>query len=248
MSDMSAIQMIFCALIVVGAFAVRSTAGFGSAALAVPLTALVLPLHTAIPLVANLQLASTIDHSTRHWRMVAWMELLCIIPYITSGVLIGLYLFHLLDADLIRKALGGFVTLYALWAITTAKRPSYAPRRLSWPISAALNTTGALVGALFGGAASPFYAIYLNALRLSRDTFRATMTMILLVQVVLRIAGYTMLGLVDVYALFLTFLALPFVLVGARLGDFICCRVNQETFNKILGSVLLVSGITLILK
>ena len=57
-----------------------------------------------------------------------------------------------------------------------------------------------------------------------------------------------MLGLVDVYALFLTFLALPFVLVGARLGDFICCRVNQETFNKILGSVLLVSGITLILK
>lgn len=62
--------------------------------------------------------------------------------------------------------------MYALWAMITAGRQAGGPRRLPWPISATLNTAGALVGALFGSAASPFYAIYLSALRLSRDAGR----------------------------------------------------------------------------
>jgi uncharacterized membrane protein YfcA len=241
-------QFIFCALVTVAAFAVRSTAGFGSAVIAVPLIALVLPIHTAVPVVANLQLASTIDHGARSWRMVAWRELLRITPYMIAGVLIGLYLFSVLEASLIRKALGAFVALYALWALGTAGRRPDSARRLPWPISALLNTTGALVGALFGGAASPFYAIYLSALRLSRDAFRATMTMILLVQVALRVAGYTTLGLVDARALLVTVVALPFMLVGARLGDVISGRVDERTFKWIVGSVLLLSGVALILK
>jgi len=241
-------QFTFCALVIVAAFAVRSTAGFGSAALAVPLIALVLPVHTVVPVVANLQLAATIEHGARNWRVVAWVELLRIAPFMLAGVLIGLYLFAALDAAVIGKALGAFVVFYALWALARSGRKGSTPRHLPWPVSAVLNTVGALVGALFGGAASPFYAIYLSALRLSRDAFRATMTMILLVQVVLRIAGYTSLGLEERYVLFITLLVLPFMLLGARLGDVVAGRVDERIFNRILGTVLLTSGIGLIVK
>lgn len=241
-------HLAFAAMVIMFAFAVRSTAGFGSAALAVPLTALVLPVHTVIPVIASLQLVSTIDHSARHWRLVAWGELARITPFIVAGVTVGIYFFVKLDQETISKALGMFVVIYALWALANAERESGEPRKLPWPVSVALNTGGAFVGALFGGASSPFYAIYLSALRLSRDAFRATMTMILLVQVALRLAGYGSMGLIDTYALLLTLLALPFMFLGARIGDLVAGRVTQQTFNRILGAVLLMSGAALIVK
>jgi len=248
MENVGVVQMVFCAVVVTSAFAVRSTTGFGSAVLAVPLTALVFPLHTVIPVVANLQLMTTIHYGTRNWRSVAWKELLRIAPFMIGGVLAGLYLFSKLDGRIIAKGLGVFVIAYAIFAMLTAGHEPGAPRRMPWPVSATLNTIGALIGALFGGAASPFYAIYLNALRLSRDAFRATMTMILLVQVALRVAGYVGLGLVDTYALLFTLIAFPFMMLGARLGDVIADRITALTFNRAVGVVLLVSGTALLLK
>jgi len=239
---------LFCALVITIAFAVRSTAGFGSATLAVPLTALVLPLQTVIPVVASLQLVSMADHGARSWGIVSWREMRRIAPFIVTGVIAGVYLFARLEDAIIGKALGVFVIAYALWALATAKRTAEPPRHVPWPVSAVLNTGGAVIGALFGGASSPFYAIYLRALRLSRDAFRATMNMIMLVQVVLRLVGYSGLGIVDAYALALTLLVLPFMLLGARLGDLVAERVVQETFNRILGAVLLMSGAALIVK
>ena len=241
-------DLAFAAAVIIFAFAVRSTAGFGSAALAVPLTALVLPVHTVIPVIASLQLVSTIDHGARNWRLVAWRELVRITPFIVAGVAIGVYFFAKLNQQTISRALGVFVIVYALWALVTAERQVGEARQLPWPVSVVLNTGGAMVGALFGGASSPFYAIYLSALRLSRDAFRATMTMILLVQVALRVAGYGSLGLIDTYALLLTLFALPFMFLGARLGDFIADRITQQTFNRILAGVLLVSGLALLAK
>lgn len=238
----------FLALVVTLAFAVRGATGFGSAAVAVPLAALALPVQIVIPVIAGLQLLSTAEFSARNWRQVVWPEMLHIMPSLLLGVLVGLYLFYQLDARAIAKGLGLFIIAYAIYAMATAAQEEAAPRRLPWPVSVLLNTGGALIGALFGGASSPFYVIYLRALCLSRDAFRATMTTVILLQVVLRIGGYAGMGLFDAGAMLMSAIALPFMLLGGRLGDVIAKRVPVQTFNRIVGAVLLVSGTMLVWK
>ena len=248
MEAVGVFELAFCAMVVTAAFMVRGTTGFGSAAIAIPLAALVFPAQTVIPVVAHLQLVSTVDHSARNWRAVAWSELLRMAPCMVAGVLLGLYLFSYLDPRTLNKGLGVAIIAYAVYSMANARRDCAPARRLPWPVSVLLNTGGAAIGAIFGGVAAPFYAAYLSALRLSTEAFRATMTAILLVQVVMRITGYVNMGFVDTYVLLVTAGALPFMFFGARLGDAIAGRVDAVTFNRIIGVVLLLSGLVLIWK
>lgn len=53
---------------------------------------------------------------------------------------------------------------------------------------------------------------------------------------------------VPLAALLISVTALPFMMLGAKLGDAIAARVDQHAFNRIVGGVLLVSGAVLVLK
>jgi uncharacterized membrane protein YfcA len=101
---------------------------------------------------------------------------------------------------------------------------------------------------LFGGAAGPLYAIHFSALQLERDVFRVTVAMVLMFQGALRIAGYTTLGFYDTETLLVLAVALPFMLLGGRLGDIATRRIPPQAFNRMVGIVLLVSGVALIVK
>jgi uncharacterized protein len=243
------LQCTFLALVVTMAFAVRGATGFGSGLVAVPLAALALPVQVVIPVINSLQLFSNAEYSARNWRRVVWREILRIVPFAAVGVLVGLYLFLTLDARVIAKGLGLFVIAYAIHAMATASRKEApAPKAPPWPVTASLNAGGGLLGALFGGAASPFFVVYLRTLRLHRDAFRATMTMIILVQVVLRSAGYAGMGFLNAKILLISTLVLPFMFIGARLGDVIANHIAPQTFNRLVGALLLVSGTALVLR
>jgi len=243
------LQYAVFALVVTMAFAVRGATGFGSGVVAVPLAALALPVQVVIPVVNNLLLFSNTAYSARNWRHVEWREMLRLMPFAVLGVLLGLYLFYRLDPRATTKALGVFVIAYSVRAMVTAGRnTNTAASRPSWPLTASLSAGGGLVGALFGSASSPFYVMYLQALRISRDAFRATMTMITLMQVVLRVGGYAGMGLLDTKALLISAMVLPFMMLGARFGDVIANCTSPRTFNRMVGAMLLASGAALLLK
>lgn len=42
--------------------------------------------------------------------------------------------------------------------------------------------------------------------------------------------------------------ALPLMLIGARLGGLMAGRINQMLFNRIVGAVLMCSGVALLFK
>ena len=101
---------------------------------------------------------------------------------------------------------------------------------------------------MFGGGSAPFYAVYFKALRLPRDAFRATITMVMLMQAVMRIGGYAGMGLFDATVLLPLAVGLPFMLAGGWVGDAIVDGASPVTFNRIIGSVLLLGGVALITK
>ncbi|MDP1536202.1 MAG: sulfite exporter TauE/SafE family protein [Burkholderiales bacterium] len=248
MEQLSAWQLVFCAVVVAVAFAVRGGAGFGGGAIAVPLLALVFPLPVTVPVVTVLNMLSSISQGVLDWRSIVWREILRILPGSLLGVFIGLYLLTLFDPQPLARALGAFVVLYAIYVMVFAARTPAIPGRWMLAVAAVTSLAAGIVGALFGGAAGPLYVIYLNAARLGKDAFRVTITTIMLFQGLTRIAGYATLGLYDGQTLKLLGVALPLMIIGSVLGVRAVRRFDAVVFNRAVGVVLLVSGGALLFK
>jgi hypothetical protein len=248
MDALSPLQAVFCCLVVVAAFAVRGGAGFGGGVIAVPLLALVLPLQLIVPLITTLNFMASIGHAVRDWRLVQWSDLMRLMPFALLGVGVGLYLFAIVDARPLSRALGVFVILYALYAFATAGRPPKVAERWMKPLAAAMGASAGLVGTLFGGAAGPLFVIYLNARRLDKNQFRATITAIMIAMSVVRIGGYASLGFLDLSGLKYLVVAIPMMWIGGYLGNRLVRRIDQRRFDRALGMLLIVSGVALMLR
>jgi uncharacterized membrane protein YfcA len=104
------------------------------------------------------------------------------------------------------------------------------------------------LGAAFGAAAGQLYVIYLDSRGLERDAFRVTISTILTVQAVLRVAGYARLDFYDVPSLILIAAGLPLMLLGSTIGHWLAGRLDQRRFNLVIGLLLLLSGTALLFK
>jgi len=248
MEALTTLQLIFSAVVITAAYAVRSGAGFGGGAVAVPFLALVLPLQIVVPVVVILNMLSSVGHGIRDWRGIRWAEVIRLFPFTVVGIGIGIYLLAQLDPRPLRRALGVFVILYAIYAIATAGRAWAIARRWLGIFGATMSFVAGFVGALFGGAAGPFYVIYLNTLKLERDCFRVTITMMMLLQGLVRVGGYAGLGFYHTSSLALLGASLLPMLLGSYIGVRLVRRYDQTKFNRIVGSVVLISGAALLLR
>src|SRR5262249_9568989 len=154
------LQIAYCCIVIVAAYAVRGGTGFGSAA-AMPLLALVVPLKVLVPVWTLLGVASSITIVAHDYRQIAWRELFRTVPAGLIGIAAGLYAFKTLDTRTLTLGLGALVTIYGCWALWTTTRPPAQPfsSRLIAPLAGFL---GGLVGTTFGTMASIFYAIYFD--------------------------------------------------------------------------------------
>ena len=248
MESLSTIELAFAALVVTLAYAVRSGAGFGGQAVAVPLLALILPLQTVLAAIVVLTVLSSIGHLRRDWSKIDWREIRLLLPYSVIGVLAGVLLLDRLDIAVLTRAFGVFVMLYACFALATASRPLRIPGRALYPAGAILSTLAGATGATFGAAAGPLYVIYFSARQLEKDAFRVTITAILQIQGCLRIAGYAHLGFFDYTTPLLVAAGLPLMLLGSTLGLWLAGRLDQRWFNVGVSALLLVCGAALLFK
>lgn len=248
MDALGPFELIAAAVAVMGAYAVRGTAGFGGQTIAVPVLTLMMPITVVVPAVTVLTVVSSVVHWLQDWRKIAWREIARLMPFTLLGVLAGLYLFDRFEARTLTRALGVFVMLYAGFALMTATHPVVAPSRLLRPLGPVLSAIAGAIGTVFGGGAGPLYVIYLSSLRLEKDCFRVTITTILTFQALVRVAGYGQLGFYDRPAFYLIAAGFPMMLIGARLGHYLARRIDQRRFNLGVGVLLMAIGAGLLFK
>ncbi|HTQ34424.1 MAG TPA: sulfite exporter TauE/SafE family protein [Stellaceae bacterium] len=236
------------ALVMVGAFAVRSAAGFGAVLVAMPLLAFIMPLTKALAATSVLTALTSIHHVGRNWRHVAWSQFLKISTYTVIGLGLGFYCLHLLNEETLKRSLGAFLILYALYALWTVKVPRVVPARWHGKLAAGAGFFGGFFGALFGGGIGPIYVIYFNAMRMERDAFRATMSILVLLTGAARIAGYAAFGFYERSTAALIAIGLPMIVVGSWLGDRFAQRLDPVRFAGFIGMLILLSGIALVIK
>ena len=240
---LSTTNLIIAAIIISSAYLVRGIAGFGSGLIAIPLLALMLPLSIAVPLIVLLDYIASASHGVKHREAVCWRDILPLLPFSIIGVVMALYLFNSVDAQVLRYGLGVFLLLFAVYSLFSIT-PNAAPSLL-W--AAPGGTLGGFIGTLFG-TGGPFYVLYLKLRGLNKTEFRATFATIFLIDGIGRILGYMATGFFDLALLKIVAIAIPLMAIGMYIGGQIHSNLSQQTFQRGISLLLIISGISLLLK
>ena len=234
--------LLMAAPIVFIAYLVRGICGFGSGLIAIPVLSLLLPLKVAVPLVVMLDYLASAGQGFSLRQSIRWSEIARLIVPALFGVSAGLLIFHKVDAELLARLLGGFVFLYALYALWGPEMPKVSGW---WAVPAAVS--GGAVGTLFG-TGGPFYVTYLKARQLDKTVFRATFACVFLLDGAARVAGYVGTAVVDIQLLVLLAMSLPLTILGMYLGGKIHTSLSAEVFTRGISILLLLSGASLMLR
>ena len=240
-SGQPADKILLTAGIIVIAYIIRGIAGFGSGLIAIPLLALMLPLTVVVPLVVLLDYLASLGHGLGKRDSIQWQDILPLLPFSLIGVVIAILVFTSVDAIILSQLLGGFVILFAIYTLL-----QIAPNRRHgryWAIPA--GTFGGLVGTLFG-TGGPFYVIYLKLRNLDKVSFRASFASIFLLDGAARLIGYSSTGMYTINTLILAAACIPVMLASLYLGGRVHTNISQQTFQRVISVLLLISGTALL--
>lgn len=236
----------YCMVVLVASYALRGSTGFGGFA-AMPLLALVVPMKVLVPVWTLLTISSSATLFGKDRRHVSLPMILRILPSCVLGIALGLYLFKTLDAAWLTRGLGALVSgygLHALWQTRGGGVAKPPPRAVA---TVASFLAGA-VGTIFGTMASLFFAVYMDAMRVTKEQFRGTLAALMMTLAVIRGIGYYAVGEFGRESLLLFAAALPFMLLGIFLGDRVHTGMSDTVFRRVVCIVLIFSGIPLMLK
>jgi len=246
MIALTPLEAAYCIVVLVASYALRGSTGFGGFA-AMPLLALVIPLKVLVPVWTLLTISSSATLFGKDRKHVSMALILRILPSCTLGIALGLYLFKVLDAALLARGLGVLVSGYGLYALWQMRGKGEARKPPPGVATAASFLAGA-VGTIFGTMASIFFAIYMDAIRVTKEQFRGTLAALMMTLAVVRGIGYFAVGEFGRESLLLFAAALPFMLLGIFLGDRIHTGMSEITFRRVVCAILILSGIPLMLK
>jgi len=245
--EFSAAAVGVVAAVVFGAFIVRGTSGFGAGMVAIPLLVLVIPIHTAVPMMGALAFILFIFLSIRDRNDVVWDELKLLLPTTLLGVAAGALLFKSLDSVVLLRLLGVFILGFALYVLAV-HRFGLPQMRCSRRWAPPIGFVGAAVDTMFGGGGGTLVVIYMHLRGIGAAQFRATVAVLWFFEMIARLVSYALSGYYTASTLLLAVLMLPLVWAGTHLGERIGNRISQETFSKVLAVMLLLSGISVLLK
>lgn len=239
--EFSLAQILLSFAIIVLAFLIRGVAGFGSGLVAIPLLALMFPLAMVVPVVGLLDYLAASGHGMKHRKSISWSSILPLLPFTLAGIVTALYLFKTLDADLLRRALGVFVLLFAAYTLLNRAQTLRGSRY--WAIPGGF--AGGFISALFG-TGGPFYVIYLRLMNLDKQVFRATAAAIFLIDGSSRIVGYFVSGFYSMQLIIIVALAIPVMWLGLYIGEHIHTSLSQQDFQRGISLILIGSGVALL--
>ena len=217
--------------------------GFGSALLTIPVSSQFLPLPFCLAVFGLADLVSALRVGLENPRLAVKGEVLRMLPLVLVGTLIGLTVLVNLPRRWIMLALGLFVAGFALHGLFGRGTSRIISQR--WAPLAGL--AGGLTSTLFG-AGGPPYAIYLSRRPLSKEQFRATVTMTAIFSISMRAIGFALAGFVDEKVLLSLLVVIPAGLAGVAVAGQLFRRMSREALVRFVEVVLLVAGASLVVR
>lgn len=218
--------------------------GFGSTVVALPLLAHLLPLKFAVAMLLLLDLTASLAVISRVRDAVRKDELARIVPFLLAGVGLGVTLLVKLPERPLLVTLGVFLLAYAAYCL--AGRRSASTLAAAW--AAPIGLVGGGFSALFG-TGGVLLVVYFAGRLADKAQLRATTAAGILVSTVTRALLFGVTGLLAQEGVLLSALALlPAVLGGLLVGQRLHARVDASQVLRAVYLLLLVSGLSLLLR
>jgi uncharacterized protein len=228
-------------LIVVFAYTVVGTTGFGASIVSVPLLVHLLPLTSVVPMMVVLDLCAGMLIVGRNFRTIDRRELLRLLPFMLVGIALGVTVLVSAPERLLLLGLGIAVLGYAVWSLWG--RTPTGPIAPVWSLP--LGTIGGVFSALFG-TGGPVYTIYLARRIDDKGRLRATISTLIFLSALARLAAFLAAGAYGAGSLPLIALMVPCMLLGLYAGSRLHHRLPARQVIRIVWSLLLVSSTSLI--
>ena len=163
---------------------------------------------------------------------------------VLAGSIPGAFLLKNVDARAIKLVFG--VVVVALGAEMFLREYSKKRMRSSKIVLAVIGVTAGVLCGLFGVGA--LLAAYVSRVTEDGGSFKANISAVFIVDNTFRIVLYSVLGLLTFDTLKTALLLMPFGFAGLFLGIKCSSRMNESLVRKITSVLLVLSGISLILK
>lgn len=238
---MPADYLILAAIGFLGSIVFGAT-GFGAALVAMPLATHIVPLPFALALFALADIANSFSVGLEKPRNAVRGEYVRLVPMILLGTAAGVTVLVNLPRAAGMLLLGSFVIAYAVYALF----PHASQRVISQGWAWVAGFIGGVTSALFG-AGGPPYVMYLSQRGLSKEAFRATLGLITMTSISLRVVAFFLTGLLlDPHVWLAAALAVPAALAGIAVGRRIFLSVSKELLGRVIAVLLLASGGSLV--
>ncbi len=221
---------------------IQGLTGFGSALITIPLATFFVPLPFALAVFAIVDFANGLRLGLENPKNAILGDIARMVPLMIAGIVTGTTLLVNLPRQASLTALGVFVLGYALYSLARRGAPATVGR--NWAFFAGF--CGGLSGTLFG-AGGPPYAIYLSHRPLTKEQFRATMTLTTIFSIGLRLVAFAVTGLLTQDGVWIAAAAsIPAGLLAIYFASKIFRAISREMVMRGVAILLLASGASLI--
>lgn len=218
--------------------------GFGTALIASSLLAFFIPVDKIVPMLALLDCSAAAANVIRDRRSAVMSEVKRVVPLMILGSLVGASILLYTDPQRLLVYLAAFVIAYSLYSLSGFKPDAELTPRAVYPF----GFIGGIFSALFGSGGF-IYAIYLSGRLKDNNSIRVTQSTLIGFSTLTRIVIFLLAGVyADLSLLLLVLMLLPGMLLGVYIGRRITLALSRENFLKIVNVIVLLSGVSLMIK
>ena len=222
----------------------QGVSGFGSALVAMPLLTLFMDVQTAAPLCMLNGLVITLSLSLQLRRHIDWSRIRPLLIGCLPGIVFGLVVLKSISNNILRICLGMMIIGYAVYSLLgKVQRPS----KMSgvWAYIAGF-WTGGFSSAL--GAGGPPTIIYVSLTGWANDEIKASLSIFFFISGIVTALGHAFSGLTTDLVLHEFVMGAPFTVIGILAGVHFYNRISQRYYIKIMLWILLVMGVTMLVR
>jgi len=248
-------EYLIIAIAATGSAVIKNGVGVGAGIFMLPFLSLVLPAKFALGLGAPIMLVSDIAGVVYYWKEWNKKELHLLLFPAFLGVILGASMIKAIPNELFRFWVGIFAAAFSVYHLFRLKFPKHeeTDRWAIW-ITNPNKFLTVLFGFLGGLASSVIHAgglvmsVYLIQSSRDKRAFVGTFVLFFAITNFLKVIAYLRIEILTGEIVLLVAGISPLIILGGFVGNVLNKRVSQKAFMVIVLAVILVIGITLLIK
>ncbi len=238
--------VILLSVFIILAYTLKGVSGFGEGLVFTSLSLFFFDIKYILPVAATVMVVADFYLTFRLRKSIDRKTLSLMFFPILIGALLGVYAISVIESGMVKSILAVLIMIFSIKHLIPVN-VSEAKVKMRKSLGISSGFSGGFLSALFG-TGGPFIVMYLGHIGLRKAAFRATCVTTFVVHRLVRVAGYSQIGLTTPETVQIGLLLVPAMAMGCLLGMKIHSRVDENLFRKVVALLLFIIGFALLVK